>query len=64
MAKLYYTNKLANKFVSGAPDANLLYNLPEPNKFVDNVFQQVGQLVRIVEFGHNYFKNSVKLRAG
>ena len=27
--------------------------LPEPNKFVGDVAQQVGQLVRIVEFGHN-----------
>jgi hypothetical protein len=26
MAKLYYTNKVANNFVSGAPDTNL-YNL-------------------------------------
>jgi hypothetical protein len=26
--------------------------LPEPNKFVGNAAQQVGQLVRIVEFGH------------
>jgi hypothetical protein len=28
--------------------------LPEPNKFVGDVAQQVGQLVRLVEFGHNY----------
>jgi hypothetical protein len=26
--------------------------LPEPNKFVGDVAQQVGQLVRVVEFGH------------
>jgi hypothetical protein len=27
MAKLHYTNNLANKVVSGAPDTNLLWNL-------------------------------------
>jgi hypothetical protein len=27
IAKLHYTNKLSSKFMSGAPDTNLLYNL-------------------------------------
>jgi hypothetical protein len=48
-------NLLANKF-SGAPDTSLLYNLlgaglARASKLVGDVAQQVGQLVRIAEFG-------------